>query len=89
MYDSFPVASKVTANTTGNGIELYAQPSNHDVPAKIQDFLTGMGWNTGTYDPDTNEQLFQKMSDVDISNYYFRWPEAMAYEWYRMMSLGG
>ena len=90
-YNQWPggLGSQVTTHASANTVEYKYSGAYQYVPVGIPVFLQDMGWNTTCNDPDTEEMLFQKQGDPNISTMYFRWYEAVAYEWFRMMTLGG
>ena len=84
-YMGAPSGTRIVANSSGNNVQMEMQFDYEDTPAKVDQFLKKLGWTEHfTNHPDT-----QKIGDVDTENMYFSWIEAMGYEWYRMITLGG
>jgi hypothetical protein len=89
MYNAWPDSTRIITTSTSNGIQFDMHHDEHRVPPNIEQFLGELGWTSQCNDPDTREQLYTKVSDLDLSNKHFKWYEAIAYEWYRTMTLGG
>jgi len=90
-YNQWPggLGSQITTHSVANTVEYKYSATYQYVPQGIPKWLQDMGWTTSTNDPDTEEMLFQRQGDEQNSTMYFRWYEAVAYEWFRMMTLGG
>lgn len=90
MLTGFPQHTGVVATTSNcPTLSLGIQTNARDCPPNVYSFLMQMGWSSGTVHPDTSEPMFQKFSDENISTGYFTWSEAMIYEWFRVLSVGG
>ena len=89
MYANYPDQTKIVPQNTGNGVEFNQVQDNHAVPMGVDAWLQQLGWGTPCNDPDTTEPLYQKSGNQDVGSKYFKWYEAIAWEWYMMMSLGG
>jgi hypothetical protein len=68
------------------------------VPKRIFAFLAAMGWQSRATDQNTFEELFYKNDQIHneagvledgTGGHCFRWYEAVAYEYYKMMTIGG
>ena len=89
-YMGAPSGTRIVANSTGNNVQMEMQFDYEDTPHKIDEFLKKLGWTEHfSNHPDTQATVYQKVNDTETENMYFSWAEAMAYVWYRMLTLGG
>jgi hypothetical protein len=88
-YNQWPSQSQIIPKLTANEITLTFSGTQQTTPMNIDKFLKELGWTQNNVDPDNNDELYQKQNDQEISLMHFRWYEAVAYEWYRTMTLGG
>jgi hypothetical protein len=90
MFRNWPDSTKVMAEaTTSNNIQLFSKHEKEETPTDIKNFLAGLGWQATMKHPDNEDDLWSKPGDMEIASFYFRWYEAVAYEWYRMLTIGG
>lgn len=91
MFSGFPTDTKITIFTTDNtSCQFNFDAPQHNVPVEVSTWLNELGWGSPCTHPDTGEQLYQKAGHAgSIGISYFTWSEAVAWEWYMMMSLGG
>lgn len=82
-YMSSP-AAKTTASVT-----VTVDTPREDVPSEVDNWLRSRGWTTPSNHPDTGEPLYEKNGDAYASPYLFRWHEAVAWESYIFLSIGG
>jgi len=85
-----PTGTTIRTNASGSGVQLELDFDYQDTPPKVDEFLKKVGWSEHySNHPNTQETLYQKIGDEDTQGMYFTWVEAMAYEWYRTITLGG
>lgn len=95
MFKHFPSMTEVKPVLNGtNAVEMQIQFDQHGVPTRVEKLLTNLGWTFVANDPDTTEKLFHKENanmggdyDPDLDNYW-RWYEAMAYEFGKFIDIG-
>lgn len=91
-YAQWPghTGSQIIPSPVANSVEFKFSAVRQFVPMNVHKFLVDLGWNSPICDPDTLEALYQKANgDSEMTTTYFRWYEAVAFEWMRMMTLGG
>jgi hypothetical protein len=95
---STPVGTQVEVSGSGASLTLSLKKDDHECPPRILEFLKMLGWQDFNTCPDTGECLLTKNDEIhneqgSIENgthgYYYRWYEAIAYEYYKMMTIGG
>jgi hypothetical protein len=90
MYVNYPTDTRVTVSTSDNtSAKFDLDFATKNVPPEIDAWLNGLGWGLACNHPDTLEALYQKSGNAVVGTGYFTWNEAVAWEWYMMMSLGG
>lgn len=90
MYRYLPVPITVlNTHTIDGGVKPELTIPHQAVPSDVHDWLTeNMGWGVAvSRHPDTSERLYEKPNCVP--NASLTWCEAVAYESYRFLSLGG
>lgn len=95
---SVPEAIAVKAEGNGPSVTLSINIPQEECPLRIDAYLKEIGWQTNSWCPNTGEPLYSKNDEIHneqgilengTSGYYFRWHEAIAYEFYKMMTIGG
>lgn len=86
----FPTKTTITTLTPATGtLALDVEFPEHVVPNGVAEWLVKRGWYSGVQCPDTKQLMYTKSDYQDLAGMYLFWYEACAYEWYRMMTLGG
>lgn len=86
----YPKQTTITTISPSTGtLALEVDFQEHLVPNGVAEWLVKRGWYSGVSCPDTKQLMYTKNDSQDIAGMYLYWYEACAYEWYRMMSLGG
>ena len=95
MYSQFPTETKVQPMVNGEGVEMNIVVAKQVEPERVVKLLNNLGWKEIGICPDTGESLYQKSNpnmggdfDSDLANYYWRWYEAMAYEFGKFINIG-
>lgn len=96
MYSSYPAIAEVIPIINGSQVEMSLNMAKHVTPDRIGKLLRTFGWETTVNDPNTGEMLWQKADasigtndhDPNLSNGYWRWYEAVAYEFARFVNIG-
>ena len=88
-YNQWPAKSQIIPVATANEVSFNFSGTPQATPNNVDQFLKKLGWTQNNVDPDNDDELYQKQNDPEISLMHFRWYEAVAYEWYRMMTIGG
>ncbi len=90
MFRAYPSTTKITTQVGGsqNEVRLNLQWDTQDVPEDIEKWLLAAGWTGGNYCPDTNQELFTNFEKTKNTSYFF-WYEAVSYEYFWMMTIGG
>lgn len=86
-YNQYPDKDQMMLSTSDNKITIEPNRIPHDCPDQINAFLLNCGWVCSHYDPNTHEPLFQKANELAAQSMYYRWYEAMAYEFWRFVTL--
>ena len=60
-----------------------------DIPDGINEFLRACGWTLASITDGVHHDQLWHRDDVKPDGLCFRWFEAVAYQWYLTMSLGG
>lgn len=87
-YNSFPQESGLRTGSTSGDISIYVDKPDHVAPTDVHEFLTTHGWTDYGNDPNSGEALYCLDGNFNGVTYY-RWYEAMAYEFYKFITLGG
>lgn len=96
VYTQYPSATEVKPQVTpdARAVEMQIDFATHKVPERVLKLLKNLGWTEVGSDPDTGEDLFHKENpsmggdyDPDL-NLYWRWYEAMAYEFGKFIDIG-
>ena len=88
-YPSFPDPTSIRTGSTSGSITLDLHTPTHVTPNDVDTWLKANRWHSPCTDPDSGEVLYQKHSTPECNGAYFRWYEAVAYECYRFLSIGG
>ena len=95
MFTQFPAMTEIKPSLNGDSVSMSINVAPHDAPERIVKLLSNLGWKEIGTDPDTIEPLFQKENaamgidwDADLSSKYWRWYEAMAYEFGKFVNVG-
>ena len=94
MYRDWPDGTNIQPEVNGDGVRMGINHPVQKAPDRVVNLLSNLGWITDMSDPDTQEPLFKKMDanlggdhDPDL-NRYWRWYEAMAYEFAKFVNIG-
>ena len=94
-----PQQVQIKFDSSGPSITARLEDNNEeDCPTQVKEWLQGLGWSVATHHPDTGEPLFRKDATKNVPNigtvdltdgHYYRWSEAVAWEMFFFMSIGG
>ena len=84
---NWPQGQELHLSTSDNKITIQPQVQQQDCPTKIEELLRNLGWVQATTHPDTFEPMWQKTAEEDTEGMYYKWYEAMAYEFYKFVTI--
>ena len=82
----WPTDISFTPNNS-NGITAVVNQPDQECPQVIKNLLYELGWNASISDPNSGELLFQKTMEFQTEGQYFRWYEAVAWEFYKFIKI--
>jgi len=89
---NLPQPTEIRITPSGSTYDIRVETSPEAVPPDIVKFLEEAGWKQFNFHPDTTEPLFEKKVTGINAGYeetiHCRWSEAMAYEFYRFLTIG-
>ncbi len=95
MYPQFPSTVTVQPLLNGNQISMDVLTPQQTEPERVIKLLSNLGWKEIGTDPNNGEGLYQKEDpnmgvghDADLTTKYWRWYEAMAYEFAKFVNVG-
>ena len=83
----FPQRGYVQLKLNDQYLNLDLQVTSENCPNNVREFLIQCGWIESLQEPNTYEPLFTKEQEMGTQCMRFRWHEAMAYEFYKFISL--
>lgn len=83
----WPRGQELLLSTSDNKITIHPQVQTQGCPAKVMAFLYDLGWSQSATHPDTSEPLWQKHGEPDTDGMYYKWYEAVSYEFYKFVTL--
>jgi hypothetical protein len=86
-YNQYPERTEVSFQLPDYVYTMPVEYTAHDTPPKIEKFLHDCGWSYAMNDPNTMEVLYQKHVEMDAGTLYYRWYEAMAYEFWKFLTI--
>ena len=86
-YNQYPDIGKVNFALDGYSHEMKFDVTPHSAPPQIEKTLTDMGWSLAISDPTTHEPLYTKQDEQAADFMYYRWYEAMAYEFWKFLTV--
>lgn len=95
MFTSWPTPPQINQHVSGPGIvTTTVEIPQEEVPMEVHNWLMLRGWKMAQHNDESGCFLYFQPNPVsDASNGYevrmFRWYEAMAYEMYLLMTIGG
>lgn len=89
-YAIHPHGSHLSASNSNSGdLVLSMSPqAEHITPREVDEWLREIGWICNGVDPNNGAILYTKES-ITTNARYFAWYEAVAYETFRFLTLGG
>lgn len=91
-WTTLPMPTKVNITPCGSTYDITLDtPTEQHVPPEINKFLKEAGWEQFNFHTETREPIFEKTMKEPTGyeqQHYCRWYEAMAYEFYRFLTIG-
>lgn len=88
-YDSSTNTRLTSQKESSPWITMGIEHREHTLPQEVSSWLCSKGWSMSGHDPDTMEPLFIPPSNYKTSLLFYKWFEAIAYEYFWMMTIGG
>lgn len=90
-WTSLPMPTRVSITPSGSTYDITIDAPDEQVPLNVDKFLKEAGWEQFNFHTDTREPIYEKAiaeaSGLE-QKYYCRWSEAVAYEFYRFLTIG-
>lgn len=85
-YPYFPDATFLRTGSSNGHLTLAIDIPTRVTPLDVSSWLLSRGWVVGPSHPDTGEVLYCREAG---DPHHWTWTEAIAYECYRFLSIGG
>ncbi len=89
---NLPMPTRVSIVPSGSTYDITLDVPEEQVPLDVNKFLKDAGWQQYNFHTETREPIYEK-AITEVSGleqtHYCRWSEAMAYEFYRFLTIGG
>lgn len=85
-YPYYPNGLTLRTSSSSNGFTIDLDTPTVVTPLDVHNWLISIGWQSASTCPDTGQKLYTR---TDGDPHHWTWTEAIAYETYKFLTLGG